>query len=145
MNGWLTPGTEPGAAERWSILLAMTHCALTTCSGEGALTARTAMIEHVDANGSGLAVRLPADGVRPDVVANPRITLVALPAPGSMALAIVTGLARMRPARAMAGDETTALLDIAIVRMEYWGDRAAATSAPAGMAVPASPRSLTTA
>lgn len=121
MDGWLSPGIEPAPAERWPLLPAMTRCVLTTSTGDGALHARTALIEHADASGSMFTVRLPNCDVRQEVIANPRVTLTAWPASGGMALVVITGLATARSRPGLALEREALLLDIAIVRMEHWG------------------------
>jgi hypothetical protein len=119
MDSWMGPGIEPAVDARASILRHLSLCSVTTTDVDGALRTRTALVEPVPGAGEALTVRLVANEVERELVANPRVIVSAIYQADSPVFLVVNGLARITSVIA-AGSQQLVLLDVAVQRMEYW-------------------------
>jgi hypothetical protein len=124
MDSWIGPGIEPAPEARAGMLRHVSLCSVTTTDVDGTFRTRTALVEPVHAMDEGLTVRLLADEVERELVANPRVVLSALYQADSPIFLVVNGLAHITSVLAT-GSQRLVLLDVAVQRMEYWSAPAA--------------------
>ncbi len=119
MDSWIGPGIEPAAEARAGMLRHVSLCSITTTDADGAFRTRTALVEPAQPMGEGLTVRLLADNVERELVANPRVVVSALYQADSPIFLVVNGLAHITSVLS-AGSQQLVLLEVAVQRMEYW-------------------------
>ncbi len=115
MHSWLNPDRQFTLADEPEILERLECCLVGTCTRDGEQRIRTAFMRAVHYEGTTLTLALGDPELQWEIIANPRVVVMAFDAAGERYI-VITGLARMRRVEPGAA----VLVDVAVQSMDQW-------------------------